>query len=171
MTGVYLKVTHTGKYFNLLSILSGGLCLLLFVLPSMASQKYFNAEADQTVLQTQPKYKPASIQPQGSQVAVLQGDPSKNCNFVIRLKFPKNSVIPLHWHPNTENVTVLKGSLAFVWGEKAKTATKDQAVTLGAGDFISFPPLTYMKAWVGKDGAEIQLHSVGPWKLVPVNDN
>ena len=44
------------------------------------------------------------------QVAIIHGDPNKAGDpFIIRIKSPGNSVLPVHWHEFDENVTVLSG--------------------------------------------------------------
>ena len=49
---------------------------------------------------------------------VLQGDPSKDGPFVMKLIFPVNYKTPTHWHPTTENITVLKEEL--IYGRRRK---------------------------------------------------
>ena len=53
----------------------------------------------------------------GSKMAVLAGDPTKPGPFVVRLKQPKGSRIPPHWHPTDEHVTVIEGTLALGMGD------------------------------------------------------
>ena len=50
--------------------------------------------------------------PPGAQVAVVAGEPGKSGSaFVLRVKLPDGYKVAPHWHPNDENVTVLKGTL------------------------------------------------------------
>ena len=46
--------------------------------------------------------------PKGAKIAVLHGDPFKTGPFVMRLKAPSGYKIPLHWHAQDENLTVMR---------------------------------------------------------------
>jgi len=52
---------------------------------------------------------PRSLPP-GAEYAVLEGDPSKEGPFVMRIRVPDGYRIPPHWHPKTERVTVMSGT-------------------------------------------------------------
>ena len=54
----------------------------------------------------------------GFEMAVVSGDPSKQTPFVIRIRCVKPGIIPPHWHPSDEFVTVLAGSIRLGMGEK-----------------------------------------------------
>ncbi len=54
--------------------------------------------------------------PKGAKAAVLQGDPTKAGQFVLRLHAPSGYKVPPHMHSIIENVTVIKGTLMLVWG-------------------------------------------------------
>src|SRR5690348_6958650 len=45
----------------------------------------------------------------GAEMAVLQGDPASAGPYTVRLKMPDGYKIMPHWHPTTENVTVISG--------------------------------------------------------------
>src|SRR6266542_1822971 len=60
---------------------------------------------------------PASI-PSGAKIAVLEGDPTKEGPFTMRLKLPDGYRIPPHMHPKTERLTVLSGSFHLGMGDK-----------------------------------------------------
>ncbi len=62
--------------------------------------------------------------PKGAQIAVLEGDPSKEGPFVFRVKAPDGYRIPVHTHPKTERVTVISGTFNIGMGDKF-----DQAAT------------------------------------------
>ena len=55
--------------------------------------------------------------PAGTKVAVVSGDPSKTGPFIIRVQFAAGAKVMPHWHPTTENVTVLSGTMAVAMGE------------------------------------------------------
>lgn len=58
----------------------------------------------------------ASMAP-GAEMAVIEGDPSKEEPFTFRLKLPADYRIDPHIHPEYERVTVLSGTLHFAHGE------------------------------------------------------
>ena len=52
-------------------------------------------------------------------VAVLQGDPmTPGRTYTLRISCTDGSKIAPHWHPTTENVTVIKGSASVGMGSK-----------------------------------------------------
>ena len=79
-----------------------------------------------------------SVDPGGDlQIAVVQGDPSKQGYYVLRGKCADGYKIAPHWHPTTENVTILQGSVALGMG---KTFEESKLKALPAGGFASVPP-------------------------------
>src|SRR5215210_2315262 len=75
------------------------------------------------------KWGPAPpLLPAGAQAAVLLGDPSKEGPFTIRLSAPDGYKVPPHFHPTTENVTVISGTFHVGTGDKLDT-TKGEALT------------------------------------------
>src|SRR5207249_2738091 len=56
--------------------------------------------------------------PAGTKVAVIEGDPSKDGFFTMRVKLPIGFKIPPHWHPATEHVTVISGVFYLGFGDK-----------------------------------------------------
>jgi quercetin dioxygenase-like cupin family protein len=83
----------------------------------------------------------------------------------MRLLFPDGYQIAPHYHPATEHVTVLRGTLMVGVGDKFD---ESQMRELPAGAFGLIPAGTrhYAKA---KGETVIQLHGVGPWRLIYVN--
>jgi hypothetical protein len=108
---------------------------------------------------------PPSLPP-GIEAAVLEGDPSKEGPFTLRFKAPANYTVPPHWHPAVEHVTVLQGSFSIALGEKID---KSKGKTLKAGGFAAMPPKVAHFAWIGPEGAVIQLHGIGPWGINYIN--
>lgn len=108
---------------------------------------------------------PPSLPP-GAQFAVIEGDPSKaGGTYVIRAKMPDGYRIPPHWHPVTENVTVLEGTILIGMGDKFDEAAGRQ---LTAGSFASMPKGVRHFAWA-KGETVIQVHGVGPFDINYVN--
>src|SRR4051812_6611629 len=53
-----------------------------------------------------------AILPQGAQMSVVSGDPSKDGLYVVRLKMSSNYKIPAHNHPTAENVSRLSRAIS-----------------------------------------------------------
>lgn len=103
--------------------------------------------------------------PKGAEIAVLEGDPSKEGPFVFRVKVPDGYRIPPHTHPKTERVTVISGTFNIGMG-----STFDNTTTR------AMPAGTYgyweagMKHFVWVKGETIaQFHGMGPWSIQYVN--
>lgn len=107
---------------------------------------------------------PPSLPP-GARFAVLEGDPSKEGFFAMRLKLPAGYKIQPHTHPNVERVTVISGTFYLGMGE---TFDQSAAVALPAGSYTFMPP--GMKHFAATEGdTEIQLATIGPWKINYLN--
>jgi quercetin dioxygenase-like cupin family protein len=102
----------------------------------------------------------------GATMAVVSGDPNQaGTLFVIRIRNIDGTRIPAHWHPEDENITVLKGKLLVGMGERFDE-TKLQAVN--AGGFALIPK--EMRHFAIARGETIyQIHGVGPFKVNWVN--
>lgn len=72
----------------------------------------------------------------GAKVALLSGDPSKPGQFALRLSFPDGYMVPLHWHPTAETVTVISGAGHFGMGNTVDMAN---AHAFTAGDYVFMP--------------------------------
>jgi quercetin dioxygenase-like cupin family protein len=107
---------------------------------------------------------PAALPP-GAKVAALEGDPTKEGPFVVRLQFPSGYHIPPHTHPKTERVTVISGTMLLAMGENLD---RSAAKTLPAGTYGFWPAGMKHTAWFENETV-IQLHGVGPWQINYVN--
>jgi quercetin dioxygenase-like cupin family protein len=107
---------------------------------------------------------PKSLPP-GAKLAVLEGDPSKEGPFVMRLRFPDRYSIPAHTHPKTERVTVLSGTLFIVMGEPLD---KKRARSMPAGSYGYWPAGMKHLGWAEGETV-IQLHGIGPWSIKYLN--
>ena len=107
---------------------------------------------------------PASLPP-GAKMAVLEGDPTKEGPFTMRVMFPDGFSIPPHIHPAVEHVTVISGIFNFGMGDKFdKSATQ----AMPAGTFGHWPAGMKHFAWANGDTV-VQFHGIGPWKIQYVN--
>lgn len=105
----------------------------------------------------------------GAKFAVLEGDPSKEGLFTMRLRLPDGFRIMPHWHPAVEHITVVSGTFHVGMGD---TFEADKAGALPTGTFAFLGPKMNHFAWAEGDTV-IQLHGVGPWQinyLDPAND-
>jgi quercetin dioxygenase-like cupin family protein len=107
---------------------------------------------------------PASLPP-GAKMALLEGDPTKEGPFVMRLQFPDGYHVPPHTHPKTERVTVISGAGYLAAGE---TLDRNSAKKLPAGSFGYWPAGMKHAAWFEGETV-IQLHGIGPWQINYVN--
>jgi mannose-6-phosphate isomerase-like protein (cupin superfamily) len=103
--------------------------------------------------------------PKGAKMAVLEGDPSKEGEFTLRAMFPANYKIAPHWHPTTENVTILKGSMYLGTGEKFD---ENKATMMKAGGFATIPATHHHYAFT-KGECIIEVHAMGPFVINYIN--
>jgi hypothetical protein len=93
------------------------------------------------------------------QLAVIQGNPMQaGVPYTVRLSCTDGTKIAPHWHPTTENVTVIKGTFEIGMGSKwDPAALKD----LPPGSFASAPARMRHFAMCKGDGI-VQVHGLGP---------
>ena len=97
----------------------------------------------------------------GTQLAVINGDPTKSGEYTLRLKFPAGYRFPVHWHPGAENLTVLSGSFLFAPGT---TADWSQVKTYGPGDYI-YAPARHPHFGGAQSETIVELHGIGPFAI------
>lgn len=103
--------------------------------------------------------------PAGSKIAVLEGDPSQEGIFTMRLSLPDGYKISPHWHPAFEHVTVISGSFNMGMGESFDVSQSREMI---AGTFGWMAPGQRHYAWT-RGETVIQLHGMGPWQIYYVN--
>jgi len=103
--------------------------------------------------------------PKGGMFTVLSGDPAKQGLFTIRARFPAGYVVPPHWHPSDELVTVIKGQMSLGMGGKVDRA---KAKTLVQGGFVDVEAKMNHYAFT-RTGATIQITAQGPFAITYVN--
>ena len=95
-------------------------------------------------------------------VAVIQGDPmAAGRTYTLRLSCTDGVKIAPHWHPTTENVTVIKGAAAVGMGSKWDDAAM-KAVPVG-GFFTAAPQMRHFAQCKGE--SILQVHGVGPFVI------
>jgi hypothetical protein len=106
--------------------------------------------------------------PDGAQIALLAGDPTKAIPYAIRLKFPANYAIPAHSHPTDEHVVVTSGALTFGMGDRLiKGAAANK--TLAVGGFALMPANMNHFAYTASKETTIVLYGQGPVEFKYVN--
>ncbi|MFO0597868.1 MAG: cupin domain-containing protein [Myxococcaceae bacterium] len=94
-------------------------------------------------------------------VAVLEGDPSSNGFFTVRVKFPAGAVLPMHVHPVDERSTVLSGT---VYVGTSAPVEKSNGIKLEAGSFYlnkKDEPHWFM----AETEVVLQISTNGPWAV------
>jgi quercetin dioxygenase-like cupin family protein len=103
--------------------------------------------------------------PKGAQFAVLQGDPSSDGVYTVRLQMPAGYYIAPHYHPADEHVTVISGALRLGMGD-VEDSTK--AMTLTAGGFVTAGANMHHFARA-MEPTVVQVHGPGPFAITYVN--
>ena len=103
--------------------------------------------------------------PPGAQWVVISGDPSKDGQYVVRLRLPAGYQVPAHNHPTTEMVTVLSGKVLLGMGDKLD---EKKGVLLTTGGFAEAAAKMNHYA-VAKSPSVIQVHGVGPFAITYVD--
>jgi quercetin dioxygenase-like cupin family protein len=93
-------------------------------------------------------------------IAILQGNPmAPKSSYTVRLSGTDGTKIAPHWHPTTENVTVIKGAFAVGMGAKWNNAAMKEIPT---GGFISAP--AEMRHYGQcKGDCVVQVSGIGPF--------
>jgi hypothetical protein len=102
--------------------------------------------------------------PEGGQLAVLYGDPSKSAPFAIRLKAPDGYKIAPHWHSQDEQLTVISGTLMLHMGDSMESP----AHALDAGSFHFLPGKMHHAA-EAKGETVVQINGKGPFDIHYLN--
>jgi ketosteroid isomerase-like protein len=158
--------TEKGKYVTVWKKQSGG--------EWKVTDDIFNADAPaQAPAGTHTMIAPNAIKwgdappgfPAGARVAVVSGDPGQAQPYVLRAQFPANYRLLPHWHPTTENATVLSGTVALGMGDKFDESAMQE---VSAGGFASLPA-EMRHFFISKTASTIQLHGIGPFAINYVN--
>jgi quercetin dioxygenase-like cupin family protein len=145
---------------------------LILALSAPASSLFAQAPTDDPK-QSHQLYPTADIQwkegppslPPGAKFAILEGDPSKEGFFLMRLRVPDGYHIPPHTHPKTERVTVISGTFKIAMGEQLE---RSKAHTLPAGAYGFWPAGMKHAAWAEGETV-VQIHGIGPWAINYLN--
>jgi oxalate decarboxylase/phosphoglucose isomerase-like protein (cupin superfamily) len=95
-------------------------------------------------------------------VAIIQGDPMKaGRTYTLRLSCTDGAKIAPHWHPTTENVTVIQGAAAVGMGSKWDAAALKDVPT--GGFFSAAPQMRHFAQCKGD--TILQVHGVAPFVI------
>ena len=108
---------------------------------------------------------PPPVLPPGAKFAVMAGDPASATLVTVRLEMPAGYVIPPHFHPTDEHITVLKGTFSIGMGD---VVDKAHAVVLSPGGYAVAIANMHHYAFTST-GATIQVHMQGPFAITYVN--
>ena len=108
---------------------------------------------------------PVASMGEGAEIAIIEGDISKEEPFTFRLRLEDGYRIKPHIHPEYERGTILQGTLHFAHGE---TFDRDSAKRLPTGSVAIMPPGDAMFGWAEGETI-IQLHGTGPWGIEYIN--
>ena len=103
--------------------------------------------------------------PEGAQIAVLSGDPSRDGLYVVRLKMPAGYRIAAHNHPTTEMVTVISGDFHLGMGDRLD---EEKSALLTAGGYAEAPAKMNHYAWASSPTI-VQIHGQGPFAITYVD--
>jgi quercetin dioxygenase-like cupin family protein len=104
--------------------------------------------------------------PKGTQISLVSGDPSKPGPFVLRVKFPADTVIAPHTHSEAETLTILSGS---IYHQHGPTIDKAAGQELRAGGFVFLPKDMPHSLWTTGQPVELQVNGTGPFGLNYLN--
>jgi quercetin dioxygenase-like cupin family protein len=106
-----------------------------------------------------------AIFPAGAKMAVVQGDPSREEMFTVRLKFPKGYRVAPHFHPTDEHLTIINGTFLIGMGDAIEPK---KAMALSPGDTVTAPANGHHYA-IAKTQTVVEIRAMGPFKLTYVN--
>ena len=104
--------------------------------------------------------------PAGCEMAVLDGDPQGEVLFTVRFRVNDTFVMPPHWHPKDERVTIITGKAAVAFGADSE---RQDATEFGAGDYYVNARHAVHVVWI-EGPTVLQITGIGPWKAVPVQE-
>lgn len=103
--------------------------------------------------------------PAGAEAAILDGDPGKPAVYTLRVKAPDGYMVPPHWHPADEHLTVLSGSLMMATGSKWDDNALHEAT---AGSYMKMT--RRVNHFVQTKGETIfQVSAMGPFAITYVD--
>jgi mannose-6-phosphate isomerase-like protein (cupin superfamily) len=103
--------------------------------------------------------------PEGAEIAVLEGDLTREEPHTFMLRLPDEYHVAPHSHPMREHITVISGTLLMGMGE---TADAEAASPLPPGSFYALPIGDNHYVWAEGETV-LQLYGIGPWGITYVD--
>ena len=105
------------------------------------------------------------VLPAGAKMAVVSGDPGKAASFELQLEMPNGYVIPPHWHPTDEQVTVKSGQFRYGMADKIdEKSTK----SLRPGQSVNLKAKMNHYA-MARGRTVVTINGMGPFQITYVN--
>jgi hypothetical protein len=145
------------------------LCFLAIPCPGqeLGLMMFPEGEVQHVVRSADTPWKPCpETLPLGCEMAVLDGSPQVADLFTVRFRVRETFVMPPHWHPKDERVTVISGSVAVAFGADAE---RQDATEFGSGDYYVNARSAVHQVWI-EGPTVIQITGIGPWQAVPVQE-
>jgi hypothetical protein len=102
--------------------------------------------------------------PPGCEMAVLEGNPQGEDLFTVRFQATDVFVMPPHWHPKDERVTIISGKAGVAFGDES---TREEATWFGPGDYYVNARHAVHSVWI-EGPTVLQITGIGPWKAIPI---
>lgn len=96
----------------------------------------------------------------GAEMAVLQGDPEKAGEYVIRFRTNREIFVPLHWHRHDEHITVVSGPFSL--------SINDKRSELAQASHVVIPATARHSTWYGA-GTMVEVSGIGPFESIYVD--
>ena len=103
--------------------------------------------------------------PKGARAAVVRGDPSKAGSFTLRADLPDGYEVKPHWHPTSERIRVLEGTLLMGDGRDWRSASL-RPFPAGQVATVAAHHPHFVRA---KGKTMIEIRSTGPFEITYVN--
>jgi len=95
---------------------------------------------------------------------VVSGNPNTpGAPFVIRIQNDANFIVLPHWHPQDENIVVVKGTWYLGMGDRFERGALRK---MNVGDYALVPKQMRHFGW-SKTETIIQVHGIGPFRVIP----
>ena len=134
---------------------------LMATMIASAGEGVYRGETHMMMTPDELDWGPVASMGEGAEIAVIEGDISKEEPFTFRIRMEDGYRILPHVHPAYERVTVLQGTLHFAHG---KEFDRGETRTLPVGSVAIMPPGDPMFGYAEGETV-IQLHGTGPWGI------
>jgi quercetin dioxygenase-like cupin family protein len=105
------------------------------------------------------------VLPAGAKMAVVSGDPGKPAQFTVQLDMPPGYIVPPHFHPTDEHVTVKSGHFRYGMADKVdEKATK----ALRPGQSVNLKANMHHYA-MARGRTVVAISGMGPFQITYVN--